>query len=113
MPLQLATHELILFHSDDAELGRFLAASQGTLIKTEDQEPGFASLVQVDPSSLTPERLALVRALAGDEGELLASRGAAHAIYGLALAYRLDGFTVAVNPRLSYHAAPGLVEPEA
>ena len=103
----------ILFHSDDAELGRFLAASQGTLIKTEDQEPGFASLVQVDPSSLTPERLALVRALAGDEGELLASRGAAHAIYGLALAYRLDGFTVAVNPRLSYHAAPGLVEPEA
>ncbi|MGA9525383.1 MAG: hypothetical protein WBV82_28245, partial [Myxococcaceae bacterium] len=112
MPLQLATHELILFHSDEAELGRFLAASQGTLLDTQEDESGFASLVQVDPSSLTPERLALVRALAGDEGELLASRGAAHAIYGLALAYRLDGFTVAVNPRLSYHAAPRVTEEE-
>lgn len=113
MPLQLATHELVLFHRDQATLDRFLAASQGTLLETEAVESGSSSLVEVDPSSLTPERLALVRALAGDDGELLASRGDAQAIYGLALAFRLDGFVVAVNPRLSYHEAPHLTGEEA
>ncbi|MEW5741220.1 MAG: S8/S53 family peptidase [Myxococcota bacterium] len=112
-PLQVATHELIVFHDGDAELTRFLAASQGTLVSTEDVDSGQASLVEVDPSSLSPARLALVRALVGEKDELLASRSDAAAIYGLALAFRLDGFVVAVNPRLQYHAAPRLAEPEA
>ncbi|MCC6335641.1 MAG: S8 family serine peptidase [Myxococcales bacterium] len=112
-PLQLATHQLVLFHDGDAELNRFLAASGGTLVSTEEVDSGFASLVEVDPSSLTPARLAVVRALAGESGELLASRADAAAIYGLALAFRLDGFVVSVNPRLQYHSAPRLAEPEA
>lgn len=113
MPLQLATHELVLFHQDQATLDRFLAVSHGTLLETETVDSGSSSLVEIDPSSLTPERLALVRALAGDDGELLASRSDAQAIYGLALAFRLDGFVVAVNPRLSYHEAPHLTGDEA
>ncbi|MEW6435023.1 MAG: S8 family serine peptidase [Myxococcota bacterium] len=112
-PLQLATHQLIVFHDGDAELNRFLAASNGTLLSTEKVDSGSASLVEVDPSSLTPQRLALVRALVGETGELIASRSDAAAIYGLALAFRLDGFVVSVNPRLQYHSAPRLAEPEA
>ncbi|MDP1823499.1 MAG: S8/S53 family peptidase [Archangium sp.] len=114
-PLQLATTELILFHRDQAELTRFLQASQGVLISTEDVEGElpFSSLVEVDPASMTPDRLALVRQLAGDEGELLTSQASAQSIYGLSLAFRLDGFVVAVNPRLQYHSVQRLAEPEA
>ncbi len=114
-PLQLATSELIVFHEDQAELNRFLEVSHGTLISTEDVEGElpFSSLVSVNASAITPERLALARMLAGDEGELVASQPAAHAIYGLSLAFRLDGFVVAVNPRLQYHSVQRLVEPEA
>ena len=101
LPLQLATHELVLFHQTQDELTRFLELSGGSVIETEGVDSGFASLVNVDPASLTAERLALVRALAGDTGELLASRAEALSIYGLALAYRLDGYVVAVNPRVA------------
>lgn len=113
MPLQLATRELVLFHQSQAELTRFLELSRGTLIETEEVDSGFSSLVNVDPSSLTSERLAQVRAFAGDTGELLGSRSDAQSIYGLALAYRLDGYVVAVNPRISYQQAPQLSGVEA
>jgi hypothetical protein len=114
IPIQLATEELIVFHKDPAELARFIASSNGQVLDTQDVEGElpFASLVQVDPRTLPPSRLALLRGLLEDRGELLASKAEVQGIYGLALAFRLDGFVVAVNPRLSYHAAPAVREPE-
>ncbi len=114
MPIQLATEELILFHADDAELQRFLTASGGQLLVTQatDGDKPFASLVKVDPLSLSASRLALLRGFVKDDGELVASKGEVQGIYGLALAFRLDGFIVSVNPRLQYQSVPAVGEPE-
>jgi len=94
MPVQLATEELILFHTDDAELQRFLAASQGTVLDTQDidGERPHATLVKVDPTKLAPARLALMRGLLEDRSELVTSKGDVAGSYGsLPSAVRLDG----------------------
>lgn len=113
-PVQVATEELILLHKDDAGLQAFIAASGGELISTQDVEGDapFASLVKVDPSKLSPARLALMRALMQDDSELLASNSSAVGIYALAMAFRLEGFIVSVNPRLQYQSPPTLADPE-
>ncbi|MBL8956330.1 MAG: S8/S53 family peptidase [Myxococcaceae bacterium] len=114
VPVQVATEELILFHADDAELNRFLQASGGQKGVTQevDGDKPFATLVKVDPTKLSPARIALLRGLLKDDGELVASKSDAQGIYGLALAYRLDGFIVSVNPRLQYQGVPTVAEPE-
>lgn len=114
MPVQLATNELILMHKDQAGLDAFLTASSGELLETQDVEGDlpFASLVKVDPSRISPARLALMRALLDDGGELVVSRAEATGIYALALAFRLDGFVVSVNPKLQFQGAPTTRDPE-
>ena len=39
---------------------------------------------------------------------LIASKTEVQGIYGLDLAFRLEGFIVAVNPRLQYHSVPSV-----
>lgn len=114
MPVQLATNELILMHADQAGLDAFLAASSGELLETQDVEGALphASLVKVDPAKISSGRLALMRALLDDGGELVVSRAEAAGIYALALAFRLEGFVVSVNPKLQYQGAPVTRDPE-
>ncbi len=114
-PVQVAVEELILMHEDDAELQRFLQASGGELLATQDVDGDVphASLVKVNPANFPPARLALLRAFLEDGGELLASKPEAAGIYALALMFRLDGFLVSVNPRLQYLGAPAVRAPES
>ena len=113
-PLQLATGQLVLQHADEGALKAFLAHSGGRLLQTLEADEGtWASLVEVDPTAATPERLEAVRPLFGGHGTLRADSPATLGTLGLALAYRAQGFDVSLNPRLVPQAAPALEPDEA
>ncbi len=110
LPVQIATHELVLFARDQAELDRFLALSGGSVLGEQPAEFGDAQitsyLVAVDPSQANRTHLDQLRAVFGDTSELYASRGEALDIMTLVHEYQLEGFLVGVNTRLQYQGAP-------
>jgi hypothetical protein len=113
-PLQFATGQLVLQHADAQGLQAFLAHAGGRLVQTlEGEEGAWFSLVEVDPSAVSAERLEAVRAALGEHGMLRADAPPTLGTLGLALAYRAQGFDVSLNPRLVPDAAPGLSAGEA
>ena len=119
LPVQIATEELIFYPRNDAQLQAFLDEAGGEVIASQplvDQDgeaTGQSSyLIAVDPSGAKVEHLNQLRGFFGEEDDLLASNGEALGIYYLALAYQLEGYVVAVNPRMQYHGAPDIAPQE-
>ncbi len=119
LPVQIATEELIVFPKDDAELEAFLDQSGGSVIAEQVVDGGDgaardrAVLVAVEPGQADPSHLGVLRQLFGETEALLVSRADVERILVLALEFQLEGFLVAVNPRLQFHGAPSISETEA
>nr|HMN30317.1 hypothetical protein [Caldilineaceae bacterium] len=115
IPIQIATKEVILFPRSDAELDRFLAKSGGVVLGTQagDDESLPAVLIAVDTSTAPTAHLAQLRTLFGEAGTLFASNTTVLDMYAFLLAYQLEGYLVAANPRIQPQTAPALQEREA
>ncbi|XXX78794.1 S8 family serine peptidase [Sorangium sp. So ce134] len=109
LPVQIATRELVLYPADGDELEAFLRATGGSVRATlESEEEGGrdAVLVEVDPSGERAPDATALRALLGERDPLYASNAGALQIASLAMKLQLDGYLVAVNPRLQLQGAP-------
>ncbi len=126
LPVQVATHELILYPRDQAQLARFLEVTGGTILAQspidpedadEDQDGvaevgmGLAFLVGLDPAQANDADLPVLRRLFQETEPLMASNAEALDIYSLALALQAEGFKVGVNPRLQFAGAPAQSDP--
>lgn len=113
LPVQLASRQLILTSESPEEVARFLAATSGTVLDelpvADAQDPRRTTLVEVNPEPMYA-RTPRLRAFLGEAGELAGSTRDVIALYGLALAMRLEGFAVSVNPRLQPDGPPVLAE---
>jgi hypothetical protein len=119
LPVQIATEELIFYPRDAAHLQAFLDESGGSVIASQEfvNENGdlteqLVYLIAVDPSTAELEYLPQLRGFFGEDADLLASKSDALGIYYLALRYQLEGYVVAVNPRMQYHGAPDIAPAE-
>lgn len=110
-PVVIATEELILYPRDAAQLAAFLERSGGTVLSMlegfVDDEPD-AYLIALEPPTADLDRLAALRRLVGESGAMLVSHQGAADLYFLALLYQLEGYPVAVNPRLAFQAPPAI-----
>jgi len=116
-PVQVPSNELIVYPRDEDDLNRFLAFANGTVLATNDDpqnEPDAKSLpavlVQVDPSSMDLRYLPQLRDLFGHPGELFSSNDGGLQILQLALLSQMEGYIVALNPRLQFADAPMVSE---
>ena len=119
-PVQIATEELILYPRDDAQLQAFLTETGGEVLASQEvtgdgtgAETLTSYLIGIDPEQAAVEHLPLLRIFFAEQGEMLASKEDALSIYMLALFYQLEGYMVAVNPRLQPQGAPSLTTQEA
>lgn len=115
LPVQIAQGEVIVWVRDDAHLAAFLAESGGRVLARQDLAAGKsgaayaqAVLVAVPPDPEAPRRLALLDRLLGETRPLVASRANAAGLLAQVTSWRLDGWAVAVNPRLQSHSAPAI-----
>ncbi|MFW2388920.1 MAG: S8 family serine peptidase [Polyangiales bacterium] len=119
LPVQVATDELLLFTEDEKVLEEFLAESEGSLVRTEplydengDESGANAYLVRLDPMLVGPGDLPQLRDFLGEETDLRVSNEEVAGIYASAIHYMLEGFPVAVNPKLQFHGAPSITTTE-
>lgn len=119
LPVQIATDELLLFTDESKVLEAFLAESEGSLVRTEPlfDENGEGSganayLVRLDPMLVGPRDLPQLRDFLGEEADLRVSNEEVAGIYASAIHYMLEGFPVAVNPKLQFHGAPSITNTE-
>lgn len=115
LPVQIARGEVIVWVRDDAHLTSFLEESGGRVLARQDLEAGEsgaayaqAVLVAVPPDPEAPRRLALLDRLLGETRPLVVSQASAAGLLAQVTAWRLDGWAVAVNPRLQSHSAPAI-----
>ncbi|WP_437648665.1 S8 family serine peptidase [Sorangium sp. So ce362] len=111
LPVQIATRELIVYPADDDELEAFLRDTGGSVkatLESEDAGGRDAVLVDVDPGGERASDVTALRALLGEDGPLHASNAGAPQIVSLAMKLQLDGYLVAVNPRLQLQGAPAI-----
>ncbi|MEK6281809.1 MAG: S8 family serine peptidase [Acidobacteriota bacterium] len=108
--VQVPLNEVIAAPRDGQELEQFLEETNGKIL-SDDSVPTQKSkpksfLVQVDNMTADVIHLPQLRALFGEKETLIASSPEALRIYALAMQYNLEGFHVALNPRLQYMDAP-------
>ncbi|WP_437487197.1 S8 family serine peptidase [Sorangium sp. So ce1014] len=111
LPVQIATRELIVYPADGDELEAFLRDTGGSVkatLESEDAGGRDAVLVEVDPGGERASDVTALRALLGEDGPLHASNAGALQIASLAMKLQLDGYLVAVNPRLQLQGAPAI-----
>ncbi len=120
LPVQIATDELLLFTDDAKVLEAFLAESEGSVVRSESlfgedggESDASAYLVRVDPMLIGPRDLPQLRDFLGEETDLRVSNEEVAGIYASALHYMLEGYPVAVNPKLQFHGAPAITPTEA
>jgi len=120
LPVQIATDELLLFTDDSKLLEAFLAESEGAVVRSEtvfgkdgEESDAKAYLVRVDPMLVGPRDLPTLRDFLGEEADLRVSNDEVAGIYASALHYMLEGYPVAVNPKLQFHGAPAITTTEA
>jgi subtilisin family serine protease len=118
-PLQIASRELVLYPKDDAELARFLLRTGGNVLGEQridsaarGSDASRALLIAVDPARASAGGLGTLRALAGDDTELVASNADVLGLLTLLLEAHADGFVASLNPRLQSQGAPVLSFPE-
>ena len=118
LPVQIALDELVFFPTDGANIDKFLARSNGTVLTTDllpdEQEAGdtpSSYLVRVQPSPSDLACLPQMRALFAETGELIGSNDEVLETYALALKYQMEGFVVGVNPRLQLMGVPSVSDP--
>lgn len=119
-PVQVATEEVILWTENDDALERFLTETGGQVVQTEALTPSGqgAQLEAMHRVILPPDpdaarHLTILERFLGEDRELLASNSEVLSIMGRVLELRLNGWTVAVNPRLQYQGAPEISPAEA
>ena len=119
LPVQIATDELVLFTDETEVLEAFLSESDGSLVRTEplfdengEESGANAYLVRVDPMLVGPDDLPQLRDFLGEEEDLRVSNEEVAGIYASAIHYVLEGFPVAVNPKLQFHGAPSITTTE-
>lgn len=113
---QIATEELIFYPRDERQLEQFLAETGGKILLQEEpigteqkdpnrkDKPGYLVHVSLDKADV--KHLPEFRALFQETTPLYASNEDTIRIYTLALQYQLEGYLVAVNPRLQPMGAP-------
>ena len=119
LPVQIATHEVIFWARDRAALARFLAETGATVVAKQElpaaaQGASYEAmyLVALTPRPADAQRLAVLDAYLRETEPLLASSADALSIVSRVIQLRLDGWAVAVNPRLQPQGAPGLTSVE-
>jgi hypothetical protein len=110
MAVQLPLNELIFFPENDEQLERFLQESGGSVVGT-DVLPGenrlpSSYLIRINTQAASLGNLEQMRLLLGESGKLFASSEAVLRLYALGLHYVLEGYNVAVNPRLQFAGVP-------
>ena len=114
LALQVPLDELIIYPRDGRQLKKFLEETRGSVLldgaaadpNGRDDKTPRGYLVRVNTARADTAHLSQLRALFGEKETLLASSPEALQIVALATQYRLDGFVVAVNPRLQFMSAP-------
>lgn len=121
MPVQIAAEEVMVWVRNDDELQAFVAQSGGKVLSKQDLDPADnnapsyaqVALVKVTPAAEAGRRLATLDAFLGETQPLLVSQAAVAALVAQVITWRLDGWAVAVNPRLQYQGAPSISAAEA
>ncbi len=114
MPVQIASEEVMVWVRNDAELQAFVAMSGGEVVAKQELDPSDnnapsyaqVALVKVSPKAESGRRLATLDAFLGESQPLLVSNAQVASLVAQVITWRLDGWAVAVNPRLQYQAAP-------
>ncbi|HEX8335688.1 MAG TPA: S8 family serine peptidase, partial [Pyrinomonadaceae bacterium] len=114
LALQVPLDELIIYPRDGHQLKQFLEETQGSVLLDDsavepnggDSKKARGYLVRVNTARADTSHLSQLRALFGEKETLLASSPEALRIVALATQYRLEGFVVAVNPRLQFMSSP-------
>jgi len=113
LPVQIATEELIAEVASSEELDALLLRTGGEVLAGPIESDASSSYrISVDPERFEPDAVGGLRALFGEEGDLIASHRGAVRIYAAALALQLEGFRVGVNPRIQWHGPPPTSEIE-
>jgi hypothetical protein len=101
---QAPINELLFFPHSQEQLDRFLQVTGGKVTDTNGSGPVPKWVtVEVTPPSEVTKYLPQFRDLYGDTSTLLSSRAEGLALYAWGLQLRLEGFQVALNPRLYFH----------
>jgi hypothetical protein len=118
-PLRVASRELVFVPRDAGQTAQFLRDSGGEVLRTlafpaADGRPARTyHLVRVDPPAVTPEHVATLRTAMGQSAPLHADSGDMLNLLAMTWALRLQGYAVAVNPRLEATSTPGPSPSEA
>lgn len=117
LPLQLPVDELIFYPRDARDLKRFLHETRGRVVATDPvrTKPRAATsvLVQVDTSRADVQRLPVMQALMGVNRRLYVSSPEVLRLLALALTLHMEGYVIALNPRLQAMGAPQVTEHRA
>jgi hypothetical protein len=118
-PLRVASQELVFVPRDAEHSAQFLRDTGGEVLRTL-EFPAAAGrpartyhLVRVDPPAVTPEHVATLRTAMGQSVPLHADSGEMLNLLAMTWSLRLQGYAVAVNPRLEAASAPGPSPAEA
>ncbi len=113
LPVQVATRELIVAVASDAERDALLERTGGAVLSGPEEEDGVTYyLISFDPERFNGEGVSGLRALFGESGALSVSNEEGLDVYAATLALQLDGYRVAVNPRIQWADAPTASEIE-
>lgn len=113
LPVQVATEEVIFWERDAAHRQEFLERTGGEVIATTKLEPMGSGesyhamhLVKVKVPAAAAKRLAMLEEFFDEQSPLVGSNEGALGIVSFVLELQLDGYPVALNPRLQYQAEP-------
>lgn len=112
LPLDIALGQVIFTPNGMADLKAFLDYSGGKVVSQSAAQKlsvidksDVSYLVSVPLDRARDDRLADLRAVFGETGDVLATQQATLKTFALVMEYRLKGFAVSANPRLSQHGA--------
>lgn len=108
LPVEVASRELIVSVSAPDDLNDFLQRTGGTVagapIETDEGTTHYR--VTIDPNAYNEEGLPTLRTLVEESGPIIASNSEVLKLYTAAISLRLEGYRVAVNPRLQWFGPP-------
>ena len=113
LPVQIATEELVLWSRNESDLSDFLAETDGTVLASQvvrstgrGNSNATMHLIHVRTPEEAAASLGIFDSYLSEPREVIASNLDVIAILAYGLQLRIDGYKVALNPRLQPHAAP-------
>lgn len=116
IPIQFPLYELIFYPKDQEQLDQFMIETGADPIGTNllDEEVGTvepsAYLVVLNPDGVPTQHLGWMRKRFGETDTLIGSNETVLKTYAMALYWQLEGYAVAVNPRMVEGGQPRISE---